>query len=348
MSLEEDLSVYQLVMPMATLTAELSSSEVDRKHRLRQPIYLFLRRPPLNTPECTTSSSHYWSFFESGQPRLPLEACDLLGLPIELRASPSQTSFFWPTSRYKLIHQYQLYRGFDPATADFARHVYGTPILFRPLDDSDRFEAANDDGLETRENQEGDEGIGAYNYHDPDTYVEFRKTLDSTMLKLWTNYKRRYVLSEDIVVAKDTEEERPPDNGSRMSSSGSSHVESHEPCEAQGASLSIHTEGSFDPTTHVTGEEDLNLLTTVSGHPHPQVPSTQLNVHSTFFRPAARMRPTETLSQWGRFLNEVESGSHSHSDERCSSTPKGGVLSTLEEVRKESQALHLCSGSERF
>ncbi|KAL0059477.1 hypothetical protein AAF712_013785 [Marasmius tenuissimus] len=169
------------------------------------------------------------------------------------------------------------------------------------------------------------------------------------MLKLWTNYKRRFVLSEDIVVAKNTEEEQPPDNGSRMTSSRLSHVESHEPCEAQGAGLSIPTEGFFDPATHVTGEEDLSLLTTVSaGHPHPEVSSTQLNVYSAFFRPAARLRPTETLSHWGRFLNEVESGSQSHSEERCSSTPKGGVLSMLEELRKESQALHLCSGSERF
>ncbi|KAJ8092700.1 hypothetical protein PM082_007029 [Marasmius tenuissimus] len=156
------------------------------------------------------------------------------------------------------------------------------------------------------------------------------------MLKLWTNYKHRFVLSEDIVIAKNAEEEPPPDNGSRMSSSGSSHVESHELCEAQGAGLSIHTEGSFDPTTHVTGEEDLSLLTTVSaGHPHPEVSSTQLNVYSAFFRPAARLRPTDTLSHLGGFLNEVESRSQSHSEERCSSTPKGGVLSMLEELWRE-------------
>ncbi|KAL0059474.1 hypothetical protein AAF712_013782 [Marasmius tenuissimus] len=157
------------------------------------------------------------------------------------------------------------------------------------------------------------------------------------MLKLWTNYKRRFVLSEDIVVAKDTEEERPPDNGSRMPSFGLSHVESHEPCEAQGAGLSIPTEGFSDPATYVAGEEDLSLLTTVSGHPHPQIPSTQLNIHSAFFRPAARLRPTDTLSHLGRFLNEVESGSHSRTGKRCLSTiPKGVVLSMLEELRRES------------
>ncbi|KAJ8092699.1 hypothetical protein PM082_007028 [Marasmius tenuissimus] len=143
-SLEEDLSVYQLVVPEATLIGELSASKVECKHRLRQPIYLFLRQPPLKTPECTTSSLHYWSFFESGRPHLSPEVCNLLGLPAKLRAFASQPSCSWPTSCYKLTHQYQHCRGFDPATADFAQHLYGTPILFRPLDDSDRFEVAND------------------------------------------------------------------------------------------------------------------------------------------------------------------------------------------------------------
>ncbi|KAL0058051.1 hypothetical protein AAF712_015286 [Marasmius tenuissimus] len=156
------------------------------------------------------------------------------------------------------------------------------------------------------------------------------------MLKLWTNYKHQFMLSEDIVVAKNTEEEPRLDNGSRMSSFGSSHVESHEPCEAQGAGLSIHTQGSFDPAAHanfkVTGEEDLSLLTTVLGNPHPRVLSTQPNVQSILFRPTAQLRPTETFSHWGRFLNEVESESQSHSEERCSSKPKGGVLSMLEEL----------------
>ncbi|KAL0057596.1 hypothetical protein AAF712_015759 [Marasmius tenuissimus] len=165
---------------------------------------------------------------------------------------------------------------------------------------------------------------------------EFAQTLDSAMLKLWTNYKRRFVLSEDIVIVENTEEERPPDNGSRMSSSKSSHTQSHEPCKGQKASSSICTEQSYDPTTHVAGEEDLSLLTTVSGHPHPQVPSTQLNVHSIFFRPAARLRPAETLSHCARFLSEVGSSAHSHTEKRCLVMQEGGVLSMLKELWRES------------
>ncbi|KAK1223385.1 hypothetical protein PQX77_013738 [Marasmius sp. AFHP31] len=47
--------------------------------------------------------------------------------------------YAWHTKSYNNLHQYQIARGFDPTTADFARHL-GYGHIFQPLDDSDRFE----------------------------------------------------------------------------------------------------------------------------------------------------------------------------------------------------------------
>ncbi|KAJ8090484.1 hypothetical protein PM082_002372 [Marasmius tenuissimus] len=38
------------------------------------------------------------------------------------------------------MHQYQLNRGFDPSTIDFARHVGYDQNIFRPVNNSERFE----------------------------------------------------------------------------------------------------------------------------------------------------------------------------------------------------------------
>ncbi|KAK1226814.1 hypothetical protein PQX77_010196 [Marasmius sp. AFHP31] len=134
-------------------------------------------------------------------------------------------------------------------TADFAEHLGFDINLFRPLDNSDRFQVMNDDCLEICKNQEEDVSIGAYNSHDPTTNAEFEKTLDSTMLKLWTNYKDRYVLIEDIVVPKYTEE-GVPDNEFMNSSSEPTRIDSHEARETQESSLSIRAENPYNPTIH--------------------------------------------------------------------------------------------------
>ncbi|KAJ8089575.1 hypothetical protein PM082_014831 [Marasmius tenuissimus] len=69
--------------------------------------------------------------------------CDL-GLPVQLDFGNNFFARSWSTDHYKLIRQYQTLRGFDPTTADFARHLgYGN--IFQPLDDSDRFKDVHED-----------------------------------------------------------------------------------------------------------------------------------------------------------------------------------------------------------
>ncbi|KAK1233775.1 hypothetical protein PQX77_003050, partial [Marasmius sp. AFHP31] len=134
-----------LVNPWATLEGELSDSDAKREARLRERIYLFVRPPSPNiTLDDWTSFFHHWSFHESGEPPLSPEACQNLGLPIELQFCFRSYSYSWTTDRYQLMHRYQLLRGFDPVTTDFARHLGFDDYGFTPTSDSDQSEVIYD------------------------------------------------------------------------------------------------------------------------------------------------------------------------------------------------------------
>ncbi|KAK1234769.1 hypothetical protein PQX77_002021 [Marasmius sp. AFHP31] len=144
-SLEDDLSVYELVSPAALLESinipGAEYSEAQPEQQFQQPIYLFVRQPPSDLDDCETPTLHYWSFHKDGRSPLSHEACRSLGLPIELDfRHPDSRGFAASDNTYRCLHQYQLNRGFNPSTADFARHLGYYNNVFRPVDDSNRFE----------------------------------------------------------------------------------------------------------------------------------------------------------------------------------------------------------------
>ncbi|KAJ8089535.1 hypothetical protein PM082_014791 [Marasmius tenuissimus] len=145
-SLENDQEGFNLVYPYAFLGGYLDESPSKCQRRRQQAIFLFVYPPPPHLEEGETSSFHHWSLHEDGQPQLSPELCCNLGLPVQLDFGVRFYTFSWSTDNYKLAHQYQVARGFDPNTADFARHLgYGN--IFRPVDDSDRFEDAHKDDI---------------------------------------------------------------------------------------------------------------------------------------------------------------------------------------------------------
>ncbi|KAK1222541.1 hypothetical protein PQX77_014605 [Marasmius sp. AFHP31] len=138
-SLDDDLSNYhyQLVYPEARLEGYLDESPSKSQRRCQQPIYLFVYPPPPDLSKGKTSHLHFWSFHKHSQSRLSPESCLDFGLPIKLTFFHAH-DFSRKTNNYKLIHQYQLLRGFDPTTTDFAQHV-GYGHIFQPIHHSDRF-----------------------------------------------------------------------------------------------------------------------------------------------------------------------------------------------------------------
>uniref|UniRef100_A0A0W0FI54 Uncharacterized protein n=1 Tax=Moniliophthora roreri TaxID=221103 RepID=A0A0W0FI54_MONRR len=92
-------------------------------------VYLFLRPPPLYLADIDSWLSHvsFWSFDKNGTSEIPETECERLGLPyITLQVYFSLRA--WPKHVYDGLHVWQVTRGFDPTTADFARSL-GLPIL---------------------------------------------------------------------------------------------------------------------------------------------------------------------------------------------------------------------------
>ncbi|KAK1215935.1 hypothetical protein PQX77_021447 [Marasmius sp. AFHP31] len=140
-SLEEDLSVYHLLFPRAILSRHLRYSPA--RQQSQQPIYLFVRPPPFDLEYDRTSSVHFWSFDEDGQSPLSDDLCLDFGLPMTFWISGSSESYSWSNEVYDSLHQYQLLRGFDPSTTNFARSLGYDENIFHPLRDSDRFAQVN-------------------------------------------------------------------------------------------------------------------------------------------------------------------------------------------------------------
>ncbi|KAK1219300.1 hypothetical protein PQX77_017989 [Marasmius sp. AFHP31] len=137
----KDLSVYRLAFPRASLDSHLSDSEARRQSR--QPIYLFIKPLPFDLDNGDTSSVHFWSFDEDGQSPFSHNLCLDLGLPTTFSIPHFSWSCSWSSDAYDSLRQYQILRGFDPSTADFARSLGFDQNLFQPLSDSDRFAQVN-------------------------------------------------------------------------------------------------------------------------------------------------------------------------------------------------------------
>ncbi|KAK1229463.1 hypothetical protein PQX77_007481 [Marasmius sp. AFHP31] len=254
-SLEGDLSVFRLIVPHGSLRGGLSYSEAERSLRLQQPIYLFLRLPPADLPNGDTSILHYWSFEETGQLALSPWFCQNLGLPIELEFNLSTILYNWSTHRYKLMHQYQLLRGFEPTTTDFARLVGFEDQVFRPISDSDRFKVVLEGCLVGHDS--------STDYLDPEHYTTVDQDEDpgtSLSSQIVNIYRESYTASDHISgdrhpsgAARETERRRihvePEDywidSGSDTDSTGltsdtSTSIEEH--------TFATHEQGAYSDT----------------------------------------------------------------------------------------------------
>ncbi|KAK1234471.1 hypothetical protein PQX77_002325 [Marasmius sp. AFHP31] len=140
-SLEEDLNVYRLLLPDASLIGYLSDSKA--RQQSQQPIYLFVQPPPFDLDDDDASSVHFWSFDEDGQSPFSHNLCLDLGLPTTFTIYQSFHSSSWSNDAYDSLSQYQILRGFDPSTTDFARSLGYDKNIYQTPSDSDRFAQVN-------------------------------------------------------------------------------------------------------------------------------------------------------------------------------------------------------------
>ncbi|KAL0578867.1 hypothetical protein V5O48_003147 [Marasmius crinis-equi] len=138
--LEGDMDTYtnaclELVLPRL-LTGWLSHSKAKQRRRQKWPIYLFIPQH---------SASTFWSFDPDGQNAITTDLCHYLGLPISLEQDECWESSC-PTEVYKAMETYQIARGFDPNTTEFARHNQFRTFEITEQPFTGRFEEIDDSG----------------------------------------------------------------------------------------------------------------------------------------------------------------------------------------------------------
>ncbi|KAJ8087527.1 hypothetical protein PM082_006358 [Marasmius tenuissimus] len=121
--IEDDCRALEIVVLSMRLESHLPSSHVEYRRRIQQPVYLFVHSPSYDLLDRDISSLHYWSLQRDGQTSLSPDLCRYFGLPAKLLSEDDCWSYFLPTEVYNLVYRYQLLRGFDPTTADFARYL---------------------------------------------------------------------------------------------------------------------------------------------------------------------------------------------------------------------------------
>ncbi|KAK7056656.1 hypothetical protein VNI00_002373 [Paramarasmius palmivorus] len=116
------------------------------------PIYLFIHPPTciseLISWEDGTTPAYFWSFDETGQTCLSEDECEEWGIPELKLECWGHKLCRWPAEVYQDLHDWQVVQGFDPTTADFARHL-GYPeleILGPRKKTESRFEEIREEG----------------------------------------------------------------------------------------------------------------------------------------------------------------------------------------------------------
>ncbi|KAK7060727.1 hypothetical protein VNI00_000459 [Paramarasmius palmivorus] len=111
------------------LRTDLFGSEADGKND-PTTYYLFIR-PLTKLSEVEgwlNGEPFFWSLDENGTTQIPESTREQLALPT-VTPSPHESAkvFFhsWPKSTYDAVYKWQVAKGFDPSTLDFAHHSLG-------------------------------------------------------------------------------------------------------------------------------------------------------------------------------------------------------------------------------
>ncbi|KAL0563699.1 hypothetical protein V5O48_018365 [Marasmius crinis-equi] len=221
-SMEANLN---LIVPYIS-NGTLSQSRTKRRRRQKcAPIYLFTR---------PSQASTFWSFEEDGHLPIPDDLCSYLGLPVKLSLKCIRYPF--STQTYKAMRDYQILRGFDPTTADFAQDCGLYDYEFHPVQPSlavasttsGRFENLDNLGTPILDNL--GTPILSFSWsavlftHPHDTHVASvgAKSEDVTVEDLESVYRSLPTLFGDIPVEDDMPQATEPSRATVWSGLGSS------------------------------------------------------------------------------------------------------------------------------
>ncbi|KAF9254022.1 hypothetical protein L218DRAFT_1082513 [Marasmius fiardii PR-910] len=130
-----DLPEYSYVQQYLTLFGpiELTVDADQRRKDYGLPIYLIIPPPSgfNQLKNCSNTSLHVWSKHKNGSDPIPEETCRRLGLPTTLHFHRSTERYYWPNEVYELVRKWQVGRGFNPETTEFAE--YCGYAIFEPI-----------------------------------------------------------------------------------------------------------------------------------------------------------------------------------------------------------------------
>ncbi|ESK89794.1 hypothetical protein Moror_16807 [Moniliophthora roreri MCA 2997] len=122
------------------VSRELESGLAVSTPETPSAVYLFIRPPPERLSDLnswTNDQIYFWSLDENGENRIQEVVCKRLRLPVLNLYTTKLNLRSWPKYVYDAVQAWQVTRGFDPTTTDFACSL-GLPI-FELVKDS-RFE----------------------------------------------------------------------------------------------------------------------------------------------------------------------------------------------------------------
>ncbi|KAK7054474.1 hypothetical protein VNI00_003672 [Paramarasmius palmivorus] len=97
-----------------------------------EPVYLFIRSAITKPSDSAYDIDPFWSYDKLGQSRISEPEQQRIGLPkLALRWHTRDTAvklWAWPSYAYDALRNWQISRGFDPKSADFARAL-GFPVM---------------------------------------------------------------------------------------------------------------------------------------------------------------------------------------------------------------------------
>ncbi|KAF5374246.1 hypothetical protein D9758_004533 [Tetrapyrgos nigripes] len=126
--LDRDLSDLYVIFSEIRVDIPIKCSEIRRQRRSKVPqIYLFLH--PIKR-HGSRPFRHIWSFDVEGKTLISKKKCKYLGLPTSRFPIQSlgRVTMSWPAETYKMVRRWQVDRGFNPHTTDFAQFL-GYPLF---------------------------------------------------------------------------------------------------------------------------------------------------------------------------------------------------------------------------
>uniref|UniRef100_A0A0W0FMV4 Uncharacterized protein n=1 Tax=Moniliophthora roreri TaxID=221103 RepID=A0A0W0FMV4_MONRR len=151
---------FQIKPPSLRIETPKWSRGLRRPKVVREmaTVYLFLHPLPMSVSEliiwAELQDTHFWSFDETGQSKLSKAECEQRDLPSLVSRVPGGRStqlHSWSARVYPALRDWQIARGFDPNTSDWARHMrYPEFEIISARKDEDRFDGVVEDQEENQ------------------------------------------------------------------------------------------------------------------------------------------------------------------------------------------------------